>query len=107
MDKIEESIYKMYEALDELSYSPSDETLECFKKVEKEINILRNKWESAPKMISDPNLQNLKDACKEYIDSIKDNGRHMKDGEHWIFEAALEAIYGENVFDWVNKHDLG
>jgi hypothetical protein len=27
----------------------------------------------------------------------------MKDGEHWIFEAAMEALYGPEIWKWINE----
>lgn len=104
---VEDSIDKMYEALDELSVIPSEEASKHLSKICEEIKKLKKKWENLPKVVSEPDLTELVEVCNEYIDSIKETGRHNKDGEHWIFEESLKAIYGDNIFDWVNENDQG
>ena len=45
------------------------------------------------------NFSELVGACKEYIRNIKDG--HGKNGKQWIYEAALEAVYGEEIWKWM------
>lgn len=104
---VDKEIMNMYDALAGLSMHPDEKTLECLNKVEEEIKKLKERWKNVPKVVSKPDLKGLIDVCKEYIETIKIDGRHMKDGEHWIFEEALMAIYGRDIFDWVNAHDRG
>jgi hypothetical protein len=44
----------------------------------------------------------VKKACEVHIQEIAD-GKVDTDAEHWIYEAAMEAVYGKDVWDWVNK----
>lgn len=59
-----------------------------------------------PEIKKDIDLEKVLEACKEYIDFLDSEDYH-EDGidnyEHNIFEKSLEAIYGEDVFDWVNE----
>jgi hypothetical protein len=41
-------------------------------------------------------------ACERYITELHGELGDGNDQEHYIFEAALEAIYGEGVWSWVN-----
>lgn len=43
-----------------------------------------------------------KKACMEYIQEIA-NGKSDIDKE-FVFESAMEAVYGKDVWDWVNKN---
>lgn len=52
-----------------------------------------------------PNAPDLIEACQDYLDYI-DSPEYHEDGvddyEHAIFEAALQAVFGRDVFDFVN-----
>lgn len=53
-------------------------------------------------------LHNLIKSCQEYIDFIDSVGEdYSEDGlddfEHRIFETAVTAVYGREVWDWINK----
>lgn len=42
--------------------------------------------------------------CKDYVDySISDDYHEDNDYKHYIFETALETIYGEDVFKKLNQ----
>jgi hypothetical protein len=55
-----------------------------------------------PKQIEEPSLSALKKACKEYIDSLAD-GEYDREDEHYIYEAAMEAMYGKEVWEYINS----
>jgi len=50
-------------------------------------------------------LTKLKKICQKYIDFIDDDEEYYYDSdyEHYIFEAAIEAIFGENIWDFINN----
>jgi len=57
-----------------------------------------------PNLVSAPDLKDLRDVCIEYIDFIDGDDYHEdNDYAHYIFEAALETVYGKNVWNWINK----
>ena len=43
--------------------------------------------------------------CEEHIDNILDADE--RDDEHWVYEAAIECIYGKKFWDWYNNLDCG
>ena len=43
----------------------------------------------------------------DYIDSGEYNDDRVIDYEYDIFEAVLETIYGESVFNWINDRTEG
>jgi hypothetical protein len=57
-----------------------------------------------PKVLEDMDLDHLIEQCQEYIDFI-DSDEYHEDGNdaHYIFEAAMMAVFGNDVFKWVNK----
>lgn len=60
-----------------------------------------------PKRLQDINVQPLIDIVEEYITAIAEEKR-MKDAEHYIYEAAIECVYGKGIFDWINEMpDMG
>lgn len=55
-----------------------------------------------PEMVKSPDLSNLKLVIREHLETIS-NGIEDDDGEHYIYEVALETIYGKGIWDWINK----
>lgn len=52
-----------------------------------------------------PECPDLISTCQDYLDYIessKYNSNKASDHENAIFEAALRAVFGEDVFDFVN-----
>ena len=50
-------------------------------------------------------LTSLRAECQEYIDSIADGSYHEdNDTAHYIFESALKAIYGKDIFNYINEN---
>jgi len=45
--------------------------------------------------------------CCRYVQHIADNGNAPKGGDHFIYAKALEAVFGGNIWDWVDEHDQG
>lgn len=62
--------------------------------------------EAVIKHICMANLDRLRGACQEYLDFL-DSDNYNEDGlgnmEHNIFEAAMEAFHGEDVWETVNS----
>ncbi len=60
-----------------------------------------------PKQLSEKeiDLSELKGICNEYIDFINDDDNYYEDNDysHYIFEKTMTTIFGEDVFDWINK----
>lgn len=57
-----------------------------------------------PTRIAMPFWMPLYMICQQYIDSCEKNNHVDEDLEHYIFEAAMEAVFGPDVWKYVNKH---
>ncbi len=54
-----------------------------------------------PKPISRPNFSKVTAECVQYIDTMAEEKRVDDSKENFIFETAMEAVFGEGVWDWV------
>jgi len=61
---------------------------------------------NTPKQLENPDFKKLKESCLEYIQEIANSG-YIKDDDldHYIFEDALEAIYGKDIWDFINYEE--
>ena len=60
-----------------------------------------------PKQLSEKeiDLTELRNVCQGYIDFIDNDKEYYEDNnyDHYIFEKAMTAIFGKDVFDWINQ----
>lgn len=49
--------------------------------------------------VDNPNFSELIQTVKEQVEGIIKEGEEPKDGEHWICEAAMKAVYGDDIFE--------
>lgn len=59
-----------------------------------------------PTALPNPDFTKLIEALQEYIDFVGSDDFHEDvddDYENEIFETALEAVYGPNVWNWINE----
>lgn len=60
-----------------------------------------------PMPITNPDFSSLVKLCEQYMD-YKQRCERMRDGEYYIFEEAIECVYGRNnesnVWDFINKN---
>ncbi len=54
------------------------------------------------------NLKPLRDAVIHYVNKVLENDGYPdeNDGEHYIFGAAVKAIYGKDIFIKLNRINL-
>lgn len=57
---------------------------------------------TVPDLLDVPRIEQLQEIVKEHIEYLSETGRLPKDGEHWVFEAAVEAFYGGDIWVWYN-----
>ena len=56
-----------------------------------------------PVLLDDPDIVTLQMACQSRINFLMNHyGCDDDDIENQIYEAAMIAFYGENIFDWIN-----
>lgn len=57
-----------------------------------------------PEIQQNIDLLDLKNVCQEYINYINSEEYHEdNDYKHYIYETALETIFGKDVWDFVNS----
>lgn len=56
-----------------------------------------------PRPLTSIEIQNLIEVCDAHVEELDKNGYADDDSSHYIYEAAMTAIYGPNIFKWINK----
>lgn len=64
--------------------------------------IKRRKELVIPEQVENPDLSELRKSCSIYIKNVL-VGISDSDDKHYIFEEALKAIYGNDIFDWLKE----
>lgn len=59
--------------------------------------------EGKPKQLPDKNFDNLIAMCQDYIDQVADKGWVDDDLKHYIFEAAMGAVFGDEIWAFINS----
>lgn len=81
--------------------------LEEFDTVQLEAELERRKQEekrrNMPRRLDNPDWSAVEKMCEEYINALAWNGRPPKDADHYIYEAAMTAVFGNGVWVWINK----
>lgn len=66
-------------------------------KMELELRRSKKEKRNIPKQLENPNLTLLREMCRDYVESeYKD-----KNFEYYIFETAISAIYGTDIWDYI------
>ena len=91
-----------------MSYDPAGKALlESFDDEQLEAELMRRKREreraEMPTPIINPDWSHVIMLCAGYIAELAKANHEPKDSREYIFEAAIEAIYGEKVWQWINK----
>ena len=56
-----------------------------------------------PKLVKSPDLSKLIACGEAHIASLETEGFVDDDSAHYIYEAAMIALYGPDIFKWINK----
>jgi hypothetical protein len=56
-----------------------------------------------PQPLPSPSWGALLNTCRDYLIDLRDQGWADDDYPHYIYEAALTAIYGDSVWPFINK----
>jgi len=59
------------------------------------------KLANKPKQVEVINTDILRETCQHYLDGFEVNGNENYNG--WVVEVAMEAIFGKDVYNWINK----
>lgn len=58
-----------------------------------------------PKPLPNPDFKALQDSCIACIAKIEKEGDPEGDYKHWIYEAGMEAVFGKDVWKWINARN--
>lgn len=58
-----------------------------------------------PKQLESVDITELRDICQEYLDFIDNDEEYHEDNDndHYIFEKAMETVFGKKVWDFINS----
>lgn len=59
----------------------------------------------APEQLENPDFETLKNVCKKYMDEVAKGDYVDEDFTEYIFEEAINALYEENIWDFINDED--
>jgi hypothetical protein len=60
--------------------------------------------QAVPKPLENIDWVPLTNYLHHGVQSVADGDGTPKDFEHWIFETAMETVYGPDIWKWWNKH---
>lgn len=81
----------------------SEEIKKLMKQLEKELE--EAKKQEIPQPLPTPYFHPLIKMCESHIASIAEKGYADEDDKNYIFECALSAIYGKDIWNWYNKNN--
>ena len=55
-----------------------------------------------PQRVECPDYRYLVELCNNYCKEVSNYGIPDEELKHLIFEAAMTAVYGNSIWDWVN-----
>ena len=50
--------------------------------------------------------EKLVEACEKVMEKYAVDG-YFKDDEHYIYEEAIDLIYGPKAWEWINEYNIG
>ncbi len=85
--------------------SPGDIMLSGFddEELQDELDRREKERRNAPQLIDDPDISKLQEVCQLYINAIASDGDFLIVQEDFL-AAAFRAFFGDDIFDWINKH---
>lgn len=73
--------------------------------LEKEMARRQKQRVKVPTPLQSPDFTKLQAVIVQGVHTSIENEREDEDFEHYVYEAALEAVYGKNFWDWRNKQE--
>jgi hypothetical protein len=58
-----------------------------------------------PVMKDNPDFNSLKKTCQNLIDDVRSEGCYDEDFHQYVFEAAMEACFGKDVWHWLRENN--
>lgn len=62
--------------------------------------------DKAPEPLKKPDFSKLEKMVTSVVKQRSEGERRRSDSDHYVFEAAMEAIYGKAIWKWWNKIEI-
>lgn len=72
--------------------------------IEQVLEKRRSRQRTKPSPLENPDFTRVKQLCSAEIDTRAAGGRVKDDADHYIYEAAMEAVFGKDVWAWINSN---
>jgi anti-sigma regulatory factor (Ser/Thr protein kinase) len=70
--------------------------------LERELN-QRERQQSKPTQLPHPDWSVVKTNAEEYLEYLVEHGRADEDADHYIFESVMDALYGSDIWQFINS----
>lgn len=85
---------------------PKDLTKVSTEELEAEL-ARRQSLQGVPEPLENPDFSELIECVKNGVQEMINKQYEDDDFSHFVYEAAMEAVYGKGFFDWRNKQNFG
>lgn len=73
--------------------------------IEQKINNLKSNKIPTPLHPMVINWKDVIETCVSIIKDLDDNGYRDDDDEHYVYEAVMQAVYGPDIFKWMDARE--
>lgn len=71
--------------------------------LQQELNDRKQRKQDVPQPLETPNYSDVYAFAVEYITELSEDGREPTDFQHGMYETIMEAVYGKDVWDYINE----
>lgn len=71
--------------------------------LERELERRKRELRGPPTPLKEPDFSNLQELVVEGTKASVQNGYEDDDFQHYVYEAAMEAVFGKDFWTWRNK----
>lgn len=76
----------------------------CLGRILERVKGEKGKTMKIPEPLPSPDFSELIKLCQEHIDFLASDDYYAdNDNKQYIYEAAIEAVFGKNVWKWINR----
>lgn len=76
------------------------------KELEKELERRQKMELNKPKLLQEMDFKELIEMCKDFLNQIEKENYYSEELEHYIFEKAIESVFGKNVWEYINTNTV-
>jgi methionine salvage enolase-phosphatase E1 len=61
---------------------------------------------AAPRPVANPNFDDLRETVIRGVEETVESGYQDEDFKHYVYEAAVQAVYGKSFWEWKRKKGI-